>query len=350
MGITEENVSIDGTDVSYKVKIKRFRHRMRSWISGRAVRLLKTFQVAGCHLKLVIYPNGKHHNHRGWTSVYLVNSSEEPIQIKFQLKIDTIVADFDQLLKPSEAWGSDYFYQHVGGVIGDDEDDEDDKLAITCTVSEVWTKRTEDFKGSKKLVKATMKIAEDTRNEICHFGFTLGNNIKESQAVLLGQLNTEFGGLESFLNEKFSQSLSSISAELQSKFGENEIFVRSSLEPLWIQMEKLKETMSKFSGQNPLDSLPEHFPNNESNYLPRDEMREHFKQLRSSVRSIESRIKEVKVEKTGEYSESPRGYNGKTETSKDEINAKFSKLETLIARWGMENYIQLLTKEIASTS
>lgn len=333
MGITEENVSTDGTDKSYKVKIKRFRHRMRNWVPGRAVRLLKIFQVAGCKLKLVIYPNGKNQNHKGWVSVYLMNESEESVQVKFQLKIDSIVADFDHLLKPSDDWGSDYFYQHVGGIIGDDEEDEDDRLAITCTVSEVWTKRNEDFKSSHQLAKASIKVAKDTRNEICHFGFTLGNNIKESQAVILGQMNTEFGGLESFLTEKFRQSVSSISEDLQSKFGDSEMFLRSSLEPLWIQLEKMKETMSKLD-QNPMDSLPEHFPNNELNSFPKDEMREHFKQLKILVRSIEHRIKEVKIEKTDEYceTETPRAFN-KMESFRDEINSKFSKLEALIARW-----------------
>ena len=333
MGITEESVSTDGTDKSYKVKIKRFRHRMRNWIPSRSVRLLKIFEVAGCKLKLVIYPNGKNHNHKGWVSVYLVNESEESIQIKFQLKIDSIVADFDHLLKPSDAWGSDYLYQHVGGIIGDDEDDEDERLAVTCTVSEVWTKRTDDFQSLHQIAKATIKVAKDTRNEICHFGFTLGNNVKDSQAVILGQLNTEFGGLESFLTEKFSQSVSSISGDLQSRFGDSEMFLRSNLEPLWIQLEKMKEIISKFD-PNPIDSLPEHFPNNESNSFPRDEMREHFKQLRSSVRSIESRIKEVKIEKTEEYFEkgTPQAIS-KIESLRDEINTKFSKLEALIARW-----------------
>ena len=86
MGITDESVSNDGSETTYKVKILKFRERMRSWTPGRSVRLLKSFRVADCKLRLVIYPNGHDTDHKGWVSVFLENEAEEPIQIKFQLK------------------------------------------------------------------------------------------------------------------------------------------------------------------------------------------------------------------------------------------------------------------------
>ena len=174
MGITDESVSNDGSETTYKVKILKFRERMRSWVPGRSVRLLKSFRVADCKLRLVIYPNGSDIDHKGWVSVFLENEAEEPIQIKFQLKITSIIADFDHLLNPGELWGSGNFYQHVGGVIGDDEDDEDERLTITCTVAEIWTKRSEGFQSSHQLARDTMRVAKETRNEVFHFGNSLG--------------------------------------------------------------------------------------------------------------------------------------------------------------------------------
>ena len=76
------------------------------------------------------------------------------------------------------------------------------------------------------------------------------------------------------------------------------------------------------------------FPNNEFNIsFTKDERREHFKQSKSSVRSIENRFTKVKIEKTDEYFETvmPQAIS-KMESFKDVINTKFSKLEALIAR------------------
>ena len=36
------------------------------------------------------------------TSVHLVNEADEPIQIRFQLRNDSIIADFDHLINPGE--------------------------------------------------------------------------------------------------------------------------------------------------------------------------------------------------------------------------------------------------------
>ena len=44
-------------------------------------------------------------------------------------------------------------------------------------------------------------------------------------------MNTEFGGLEAFLTEKFSQTVKSIFGELHGKFGGSEVFLCSNLEP-----------------------------------------------------------------------------------------------------------------------
>ena len=150
-------------------------------------------------------------------------------------------------------------------------------------------------------------------------------------------MNTEFGGLEAFLTEKFSQTVKSIFGELHGKFGGSEVFLRSNLEPLWIQLDKMREAMSKFE-HNSGDSLPDqcHIVGqvNETHTLSKDEMREYFKQMKYSIRSIESKMKKVKEEKPGEYFETETtGVIRSIESFKEEVNVKFSKLEASIASW-----------------
>ena len=72
MGITKERVSHQNGETHYRVLIRSFRDKMRSWNPGRLVRL-KTINVDGVPLKLEVYPNGIDRDLAGYVSVGIIN-------------------------------------------------------------------------------------------------------------------------------------------------------------------------------------------------------------------------------------------------------------------------------------
>ena len=86
MGITKERVSHENGQIHYRALIRSFRDKMRNWNPGRLVRL-KTVNVDGVPLKLMIYPNGSKKDNVGYISYFIENLGAYDIELDFKLQI-----------------------------------------------------------------------------------------------------------------------------------------------------------------------------------------------------------------------------------------------------------------------
>ena len=141
--ITEEKVCHENGKTSYRVKIQQFREKMRTWAPGRPV-ILKPFIAMDCVFTLKVFPSGFGPAHKGHVSLCLENQTKEEVNVKGSIQLGETIANFDQTLQFKESVSYSRFIPLPAGVIGDDENDEDENLAITCHISEIW-KGTEFF-------------------------------------------------------------------------------------------------------------------------------------------------------------------------------------------------------------
>ena len=180
VGITEESVFHYNGRTSFRVKILQFRDKMRKWNPGKPV-ILKHFSAMDCVFMLKVYPNGYQQSHKGHVSIYLTNQTKEKLHVKASIQLGGTIEYIDHTFdKRSEATvnvdrtlsqetlvGFSHFFPHPGGFIGDDEDDEDERLAITCHISEVW--KQSEFKSPYLVTKETfdeVKNLKGTMNQL----------------------------------------------------------------------------------------------------------------------------------------------------------------------------------------
>ena len=138
---------------------------------------MKPFVAMDCVFMLKVFPSGFGPAQKGHVSLYLENQTKEEVHLKGFIQLGKTIEYVDQTLQYKKSVGYSKFIPHPGGVIGDDEDDEDENLAITCHVSEIW-KETE-FKSSYlitketyeevKLLKSTMSQLDSRQTRIAQF-------------------------------------------------------------------------------------------------------------------------------------------------------------------------------------
>ena len=174
--ITEEKVCHENGKTSYRVKIQQFREKMRTWAPGRPV-ILKPFIAMDCVFTLKVFPSGFGPAHKGHVSLCLENQTKEEVNVKGSIQLGETIANFDQTLQFKESVSYSRFIPLPAGVIGDDENDEDENLAITCHISEIW-KGTEcksaylinkETNNEVKLLKSTMTQLDSRQTKISKF-------------------------------------------------------------------------------------------------------------------------------------------------------------------------------------
>lgn len=161
VSITDEKVCHEHGKVSYRVKIQQFRDKMRNWVPGRPV-IMKPFSAMDCVLMLKVFPSGFGPAHKGHVSLYLENQTKEEVHIKGYIQLGKTIEYFDQTMHYKESVGYSKFFQHPGGFIGDEEDDEDENLAVTCHVSEIWKEA--EFKSPYLINKETYNEVKQLRS------------------------------------------------------------------------------------------------------------------------------------------------------------------------------------------
>ena len=126
-----------------------------------------------------MFPNGFGPAQKGHVSLCLENQTkeEEEVHVKGSIQLGETTANFDQKLQFKESVSYSRFIPHPAGVIGDNEDDEDENLAITCHVLEIW-KETEcksafminkETNNEVKLLKSTMTQLDSRQTKISKF-------------------------------------------------------------------------------------------------------------------------------------------------------------------------------------
>ena len=135
MSIVDEMISHIQGQTSYKVRVKNFKHKMKTWENGRVIHL-RSFTVDGVDLKLEIYPNGRVCE-EGHVAISIFNLSEVDISIKFDLalgKRGDEVKDDETNINPGEGWSFGKFFDHRKIRKCDNDDD----FEITFTVKRLW--------------------------------------------------------------------------------------------------------------------------------------------------------------------------------------------------------------------
>ena len=138
MSIVDEMISHIQGQTSYKVRVKSFKHKMKTWENGRAI-CLKRFNVDGVDLKLEINPNGDeaYGGKEGHVSILIRNLSEVDISIKFDLalgKRGDEVKDCEANIKAGCIIFFGQFFNHRKIRRSDNDDD----FAIKFTVKRLW--------------------------------------------------------------------------------------------------------------------------------------------------------------------------------------------------------------------
>ena len=96
------------------VKIEDFKKKMKTWPSDKFI-MSESFIVGSATgvvpLSLNIYPNGDEAEHEGNVSVYVMNDSNEKIQVNYTLKMKgNKVRQSEVDLKPEEGYGTSSLY------------------------------------------------------------------------------------------------------------------------------------------------------------------------------------------------------------------------------------------------
>ena len=117
------------------VKIEDFKKKMKTWPSDKFI-MSESFTVGVANgddvpLSLKIYPNGEEAEDEGNVSVFVMNESDEKIQVDYTLKMKGNKVRHSKVdLKPDAGYGTTYLYYHKGvGNVGSDED-----TKITCII------------------------------------------------------------------------------------------------------------------------------------------------------------------------------------------------------------------------
>ena len=124
----------DVNTLTATVKIEDFKKKMKTWPSDKFI-MSESFIVGSATgvvpLSLNIYPNGDEAEHEGNVSVYVMNDSNEKIQVNYTLKMKgNKVRQSEVDLKPEEGYGTYSLYCHKGVEnLGSDED-----TIISCTI------------------------------------------------------------------------------------------------------------------------------------------------------------------------------------------------------------------------
>ena len=131
MSMVEEKISIGSGDVEYRVKVKKFKEKMKKWPPGRHITNLSSFYYENIDFLLSIVPNGSTINEKGFVSIYLFSNSNHKVYINCELKmgIGTIRKLENQLIgEIGIGWPK--FYDHSLNSLEMEQD-----LEIVCIIT-----------------------------------------------------------------------------------------------------------------------------------------------------------------------------------------------------------------------
>lgn len=172
----------------YRVVIHSLRERMNCR-PGQEIRLT-SFTVNDVKFRLQVFPNGDSIRNEGNISVFLVNESEETVQVDFKLTQDERDKHFkDTILAPGKERGLNIFAHENSPRFRRYTDEEfDEELEVFCTVYKVWKNHTETSANS---------LVESVE------GKPLRNELKRRLNDLEITLNLKFMALDVMLKRMF---------------------------------------------------------------------------------------------------------------------------------------------------